>query len=72
MSGNDQWYLEDQPKPGLRAWIFNQMALGAVYAALVLFGAIALILVIYAISYLLPEDPFAALETGQRLISAIA
>jgi hypothetical protein len=72
MSQNDQWYLEDQPKPSLRSWIFHQMALGAAYAAIVLFGLIAVILIIYAVSFLLPEDPFAALELGQHALGAVA
>jgi hypothetical protein len=71
MSDNQDWYLESTPKPSLRAWIFGQMAMGAVYAALALFGVIAVILIIRAISYLLPEDPFAALELGTRAISAL-
>ncbi len=48
------------------------MALGAIYAALVVFGLIAFILILRAISFLLPEDPFAALETGVRALNALA
>ncbi len=47
------------------------MTMGAAYAAIVLFGAIAVILIIRAISFLLPEDPFAALELGRQALSAI-
>jgi hypothetical protein len=72
MAQKDDWYIDSTPKPSLRFWIFNQMALGAIYAALVVFGLIAFILVIRAISFLLPENPFEALETGFRALSAFA
>jgi hypothetical protein len=72
MTHKDDWYLEGTKKPSLRFWIFNQMALGAIYAAIVIFGLIAFILVIRAVSFLLPENPFAALETGIRALSALA
>ena len=48
------------------------MATGAAYAAVVFFGVIAFILILRAISYILPEDPYAALEQGRALISALA
>ena len=60
---DDKWYLKGQAAPSLYGWIFQNMALGATYGAIVFFGAIAFILIIKAISALLPEDPFAALET---------
>ena len=41
-------------------------------AALFVFGLIAFILVIRAISFLLPENPFEALDTGLRALSAFA
>jgi hypothetical protein len=72
MTHKDDWFLEGQKKPSLRFWIFNQMTLGAAYAALVLFGLIAFILIIRAISFLLPENPFEALDTGLRALSAFA
>ena len=72
MSDNNHWYLETDPKPNLYGWIFRHMAMGAVYAALVLFGAIAVILIIRAIGAILPEDPFAALEFGTRALGALA
>ena len=54
---NKDWYLEDAgSKPSLYGWIFQQMAVGASYAAILLFGLIALILIIFAIGQLLPED----------------
>ena len=62
MSDKDHWYLESEKKPSLRMWIFNQMAMGAVYAALVFFGAILIIFIIRAIGALLPENPYASLE----------
>ncbi len=64
-----EWYLEDN-KPSLRMWVFTQMALGASYAAVAFFGVIAFILVLVVISKILPEDPFAALETGTRVLNA--
>ncbi|MEO0691577.1 MAG: RC-LH1 core complex protein PufX [Pseudomonadota bacterium] len=71
MSNNDDWYLENAPKPSLRLWILSQMTMGAAYAAMVLFGVIAFILILRAVSFLLPEDPFAALELGTRALSAL-
>ena len=50
-----EWYLEDY-KPSLRKWIFQNMAMGATYAALVLFGLIAIILIINAIGKALPDE----------------
>jgi len=56
MSDKD-WYLDHgDRKPSLYGWNFNQMALGAVYGAIVFFGVILLILAIYALGQLLPED----------------
>ncbi len=55
MSDKD-WYLEHDKKPSLYSWIFNQMAMGAVYGAVVFFGVILLILALYALGNLLPED----------------
>jgi len=69
MSKNEKWYLEGQ-EPSLRMWIFQQMSMGAIYAAAVFFGAIAVVLILVAVSKLLPEDPFAALETGKALLTA--
>ncbi|MEM6824416.1 MAG: RC-LH1 core complex protein PufX [Pseudomonadota bacterium] len=71
MADNNDWYMERDPKPGLYFWIFRHMAMGAVYAALVLFGLIAVILIFRALSFLLPEDPFAALEMGTRALNAV-
>ena len=71
MADNNEWFLERDPKPGLYFWIFRHMTMGAIYAALILFGIIAVILIIRAISNILPEDPFAALETGARVFGAL-
>ncbi len=71
MSDDKHWYLENEPKPNLYGWIFRQMAMGAVYAAIAFFGVIAVILIIRSIGFILPEDPFALLETGQRALSAL-
>lgn len=65
------WYLGDS-KPSLRMWIFSQMAMGAIYAMLVFFGVVLFIFALIAISNLLPEDPFAALETGSAITTALA
>ena len=48
------------------------MSLGAVYAGAVFFGVIAIILIIRAISFLLPEDPFAMIETTTQALHAFA
>jgi len=45
MSNNEKWYLDGQ-EPSLRMWIFTQMSMGAIYAALVFFGVIAFVLVL--------------------------
>lgn len=71
MADKSDWYLAHDPKPSLYSWIFQHMAMGAIYAALVFFGIIAIILVIRAIGFMLPDDPFAALETGARALGAI-
>ena len=62
-----KWYIEGQRAPSLYGWIFQQMALGAAYAAVVFFGVIAFILILRAISFLLPEDPYAALPALQAI-----
>ncbi len=67
MTHKDDWFLEGQKKPSLRFWIFNQMTLGAAYAALVLFGLIAFILIIRAVSFLLPENPRLAAPESRGL-----
>ncbi|WOI56121.1 RC-LH1 core complex protein PufX [Palleronia sp. LCG004] len=60
-----QWFMRDS-QPSLHMWIFSQMCLGAFYAAIVFFGVIGFILILRAISYLLPEDPYAAIDLMQR------
>ena len=72
MTHKDDWYLDSAPKPSLRFWIFQQMALGATYAALALFGLIAIILILRAVSFLLPEDPNAVFEMGLGALRAFA
>ncbi|MBJ3761442.1 RC-LH1 core complex protein PufX [Maribius pontilimi] len=59
------WFLEDSIQPSLRMWVFTQMCLGAVYAGVVFFGVIGFVLILRAISYLLPEDPYAAIQVLQ-------
>lgn len=70
MKTDDRWYLE-QDQPSLRMWAFTQMCLGASYGALLFFGVIAFVLIIRVISYLLPEDPYAALEGAQPLVTML-
>jgi hypothetical protein len=70
MKSTDKWYLEKE-EPSLRLWVFSQMALGAGYGALVFFGVIAFVLILVAISYLLPEDPYAALEGARPLLTML-
>ena len=62
-----KWYLQEDRAPSLYGWVFQQMALGATYAAVVFFGVIAFILILKAISHILPEDPYAALPALQAL-----
>ena len=64
------WYLDDN-KPSLRSWVFSQMAVGAGWGMLVFFGAILFIFALIAISNILPEDPFAAFDTGTQVLSAL-
>lgn len=71
MSDNEEWYLDRDPAPNLHSWVFRHMAMGAVYAGLVLFGIIAILVILRAISHALPEDPFAALDLGLRVADAI-
>ena len=50
-----EWYLEGDSKPSLYSWVFSQMAMGAVYAAIVLVSIMAFIMIIFAIGELLPD-----------------
>ncbi|MDJ0825326.1 MAG: RC-LH1 core complex protein PufX [Rhodobacter sp.] len=69
---NKEWFLEHEgAKPSLYGWVFRHMAMGAVYAALVLFGLIAVMLVIYAIGELLPEDSKTAPEPMPQIESQL-
>lgn len=61
MSENKYWYMDDGRKPSLHRWIFENMAIGAVYAAIVLFGIILFIYLLVGFSSILPEDPLALL-----------
>ena len=71
MADNEHWYLEDEPKPNLYGWIFRQMTMGAAYAALACMFVLFVILVIRSVAFILPEDPFAAIEIGTRALSAL-
>ncbi len=70
MSDTDKWYLKDEKEPSLRMWIFRNMAMGAIGAGLILFGIIAVILIIRAIGLALPDDPFAMIEAGRAILPA--
>lgn len=71
MSDKDpHWYLDDS-KPSLRMWVFSQMAMGAIYAMLAFSAVILFIFALIAISKILPEDPFAALETGTSILALV-
>ncbi|GEM_PF-1838538 len=72
MSNDDKWYLAHEKPPSLYAWIFTQMTMGAAYAALVCMVVLFFVLAIRALSALLPEDPYALIETGSRLVQAVA
>ncbi|MEL7343792.1 MAG: RC-LH1 core complex protein PufX [Pseudomonadota bacterium] len=71
MVNEEKWYLKDEKKPSLARWIFEQQAIGAVYAALVLAAVIFFILFFKGVAAILPEDPFAALELGKAALGAI-
>jgi hypothetical protein len=51
-----EWYIEDGHKPSLYGYVFTQMVLGAAYAAIFAVSVMGIILTIYAIGQLLPED----------------
>jgi len=70
MADTDKWYLKDEKEPSLAMWIFRNMAMGAVWAGLVFFGLIAIILIIRAIGFILPEDPFAMIEAARAILPA--
>jgi hypothetical protein len=72
MSDDKHWYVADEKPPSLYMWIFTQMTMGAAYAALVCMVILFFVLFWRALSALLPEDPFALLETGSRIVQAIA
>ena len=72
MSNDDKWYLARERPPSLYAWIFAQMTIGAAYAAIVCMAVLFFVLGLRALSALLPEDPFALIETGSRLVQAVA
>jgi hypothetical protein len=72
MADTEKWYLKTDKDPSLGMWIFRNMAMGAVWAGLVFFGCIAIILVLRAIGFLLPEDPFAMLDAARPLVTAFA
>ncbi len=69
-TNTEKWYLE-QEQPSLRMWIFTQMSMGAVYGAVLFFGVIAFVLILRVISFLLPEDPYAALDTAGALLGVM-
>ena len=64
------WYLGNA-KPSLRSWIFTQMAIGAGWGMIVFFGVVFFIFALIAVSSILPEDPFAALDTSTHISSAL-
>ena len=72
MSDKDPfWYMSKDDKPSLRMWVFSHMAAGAGWGALVFFGVVLFIFALIAISSILPEDPFALLETGIAATTAL-
>ena len=71
MANDEKWYLKDEKPPSLYFWIFRNMAMGAVYAGLTLMVILFVFLVLRSIAFILPEDPFAALDAGQRALSAL-
>jgi hypothetical protein len=51
-----EWYLQNESKPSLYGWVFQQMALGAAYAGAFLVAIMGIILILFAIGELLPAD----------------
>ncbi len=63
------WHLEGGGAPSLYGWVAVNMAKGAGYAALLTIAVLGFILLIRALSFLLPEDPYAALDAGRALVA---
>ncbi len=61
------WFLDDT-QPSLHMWVFAQLCLGGFYAAIVFFGVIAFIFLLRAVSTLLPEDPYAAIDLLDQVV----
>ncbi|WP_293573259.1 RC-LH1 core complex protein PufX [Phaeobacter sp.] len=71
MTDKPGWWVKDE-QPSLYLWVFTKMTLGAAYGALFLTGVIFFILILRVLSGLLPEDPYAALETGAQMVALLA
>lgn len=70
MSEQDEWWMRNE-KTSLRLWITTHMLRGAAAAGAVVFAVIFFMLVLRAFSELLPEDPFASLDTDQAVQTAL-
>ena len=64
-------YYHQDERQQLRTWALGQMMAGAGYAGAVLLVIAVFFLVLRLIAAILPEDPFAALETGSTLLSQL-
>ena len=63
------WHLEHDTAPSLHGWVAGQMGKGAFFAAILFFGILLFIYALRLISRILPEDPYAALDAVQRVLT---
>lgn len=63
------WHLEHDTAPSLYSWVSLEMGKGAFYGAVLFFGIVLFIYGLRLISRILPEDPYAALDVVQRVLT---
>ncbi|QFU09749.1 Intrinsic membrane protein PufX [Rhodobacteraceae bacterium THAF1] len=63
------WHLEHDTAPSLYSWVALQMGKGAFYAAVLFFGVVLFIYALRLLSRVLPEDPYAAIDAVQRVLT---
>jgi hypothetical protein len=59
-------YAQQTKNAQLRNWVLSEMMRGAGWAALVLIACVLFVYVWVVVSWALPENPYAALETAAR------
>jgi hypothetical protein len=65
-------FLQQKPGSALRSWALYQMMAGAGWGALFLFGVTAILLAVWGIGLLLPEESKQAPDPNAYLITAPA